>query len=168
MKMSQAILYIQTFLLFLTVLLQPSSSLVLHPRLPMYTVLNVIISSPILLKIQLSSEGLPITYLVTEDKRSLVIKLKISSERSVLINGKVNHTSITKTLRNDDTRPSRMLPTVFLIVLAHQHTYGYFAYSMSVTYLIIIQYVYRHCTINKLQGSTVDISPLLHFFWECV
>jgi hypothetical protein len=49
-------------------------------------------------------------------------------------NGKVNHTSTTRILQNDATRPLRTLLIESWIVLVHLHTYGYFAYSMSATY----------------------------------
>jgi hypothetical protein len=69
-------------------------------------------------------QGAPITYLVTEARLSLAIKLKISYKRSVLTSGKVNHISTTKILRNNNNRQLRMPLTVFLIILVHPHTYG--------------------------------------------
>jgi hypothetical protein len=96
--------------------------------------INVITSLRTPLQIPLSSEGLPIAYLVTEAKLSLAIKSKISYECFVLTSGKVKHVSTTKILRNDNSRPLRMLLAVSLIVLVHPHTYGYFAYSMFATY----------------------------------
>jgi hypothetical protein len=56
---------------------------------------------------------------------------------SALTNGKVNHTSTTRILRNDATRPLRTLLIASLIILVHLHTYGYCAYNMFATYLII-------------------------------
>jgi hypothetical protein len=47
--------------------------------------------------------------------------------------GKVSHINTTRILQNDDTRPIRMLLIVFLIVLVHLHTYGYYAYNMFAT-----------------------------------
>jgi hypothetical protein len=134
MKMLHATLCVWTSPLFSTVLPQPLYSLVLHPRSRMYTVLNVTTSLRTPLKIPLSSEGLPITYIVTEAKLSLAIKSKISYEHFVLTSGKVNYISTTRILRNDATRPLGMLLIASLIILVHPHTYGYFAYSMFGTY----------------------------------
>jgi hypothetical protein len=134
MKMSHVTLYTLTSPL-LTVLPQPLS--VHHLRSPMYMVLNVIISLRIPWKTLLFREGLPTGYLVTEAKLLSLTHRRISYEHSALTNGKVNHTSTTRILRNDATRPLRTLLIASLIVLVHLHTYGYCAYNMFATYLII-------------------------------
>jgi hypothetical protein len=169
MKMLHAILCTQTSPLSSPVLPQPLYSLVVHPRSRMYTVLNMITSFLTPLKIPLSIKGLPIAYLVTEAKLSLAIKSNIFYEHFVLISGKVNHTSTTRILRNDATRPLRMLLIASLIVLGHPHTYGCLltvsCYLLNQTYSMSIDSV----PLTKLLGSTVDIFPLLCFhFWECV
>jgi hypothetical protein len=146
--MLHVILYIQMSPLVLVVLPQLLYYLVLHPRSRMYTVLNVITSLQTHMKIPLSSEGLLINYSVTEAKLSLAIKLKTSYEHFVLISGNVNHTSTTRIVRNDATRPLRTLLIASSIVLGHLHSYGYFAYSMFVTYKSYVQHVYRHGTVN--------------------
>jgi hypothetical protein len=137
MKMPHAILYTLTSPLYSTVLPQLLYSLVPPPTSLMYIVLNMITSSRTPLKIPLSSEGLLISYLVTEAKLSLAIKSQISYEHFAFRSVTVNHTSTIGILRNDATRPLRMLLIASLIVPGHPHTYGYFAYSMFATYQII-------------------------------
>jgi hypothetical protein len=157
-QMSHVILCIRTSPLFSMVLPQLLSSLVLHPRPWLYTVLSAITSLQTSLKIPLYSKGFSIAYLATEVRPSSAIKSKISNEHSVSTNDKVNQIRTTKILRNDDTRPLRMLLTVFLIVLEHLHTYGLLC-------LHFVCYLLNHMTIDavlltKLLGSTLDISPL--------
>jgi hypothetical protein len=128
MKMLHVILCIWMSPLFLMVLLRPLSSLVIHPRSWTYMVLSVITSLRAPLKIPLSSEGLLITYFVTEARLSSAIKVA-DILRTFCIDKwqSETHQYHQKVLRNDDTTPLRMLLTVFLIVLVHPHTYGYFA-----------------------------------------